>query len=57
MEGVHSRGRPQVLVQHRDEAELLGDARRLQGCNGRCNPDHPNWVSVWSDKHNTVSRC
>ena len=29
MEGVHCRGRPEVLVQYRVEAELLGDARGL----------------------------
>ena len=35
VEGIHSRGRSQVLVQYRDQAELVGDARRLQEGPGR----------------------
>lgn len=37
MERVHGRGRQEVLVQHRDQAVVMGDARGLQGrsCPGR----------------------
>ena len=43
MERIHSRRWQEVLVQHRDEAEFLGDARGLQnrhrsGCH--------TWVSI-----------
>jgi hypothetical protein len=35
MEGIHCRRRSEVLVQYRDQAELLGDARDLQGSFGK----------------------
>ncbi len=66
MEGVHGRGRPKVLEQHRDEAELVGDARCLQESAGwrRGDPDNPrvslpphgtpiSWVPPCTDSSRT----
>jgi hypothetical protein len=42
LERVHGRGRSQVLVQYRDEAELVGDTGCVQASSGwrRGNPDN-----------------
>ena len=59
MEGVHGRGRPEVLEQHRDEAELVGDARRLQESAGwrRGDPDNPRVSFPLHDPRSLGSHC
>jgi hypothetical protein len=48
MEGIHRRWRAEVLVQYREQAEHMGDARGLQECAGTGSPcsSSPSCVSL-----------